>query len=111
MDGQPVEGAPDLYATVSFFNQSGGGAPATGIVGPGGKYSLLTGTQATLPPGDYLISILVRKIHPPKTGGGMPISEQLSAEKYADPRQSGLQATVTPGSNALDFDVQSAPNS
>src|SRR4051812_33014495 len=59
LDGAPVEGSPDLYGTVSFFREGGGGAPAVGIIGSGGRYDLSTGTREGLEPGKYMVGISV----------------------------------------------------
>jgi hypothetical protein len=106
LNGQPVEGGPDMYGTVSFF-PTGGGAPAVGIIGSGGSYSVETGSQAGLAPGSYRVAVAVKKIHPAATPEGLTRPERVSPVKYAKPESSGLTAEVQPGSNTFDFALDS----
>jgi hypothetical protein len=110
LNGQPVEGSRELYGTVSFY-PTGGGAPAVGIIGSGGSYSVETGSQTGLAPGSYRVAVAVKKIHPPATPEGLTRPERISPVKYSKPEQSGLTAEVEPGSNTFDFALESGAGS
>lgn len=107
LDGQPVEGGPDLYGTVSFFPEGGTGATAVGIIGPAGAYNVETGSRLGLSPGNYQVAVAVKKIHPPDRPEGLTRPERVSPIKYSRPAESGLRAEVKPGSNEFDFDLVS----
>jgi hypothetical protein len=107
LDGAPVEGSPDLYGTVSFFREDGGGAPAVGVINSGGTYEVSTGANEGLEPGAYMVAIAVKKILPPTEPGGLTRPQRLSPAKMAQPEESGLRADVKPGSNTFNFDLSS----
>jgi hypothetical protein len=107
LDGKPVEGGPQMYGTVTFVPESGGGAPSVGIIGSGGKYSVATGSQAGMKPGNYLVGIAIKKIHPPTDGSSMSRPEMISPPKYASVSNSGFRAEVGQGSNEFDFALES----
>jgi len=106
LDGQSV-GGPDKYGTVSFSRESGGGAPAIGIIDESGHYELKTGSQAGVEPGTYLIAIAVKRVTPPKNQDGLPQLTLLTPAKYASGTQSGLRGEVKPGRNTIDFALSS----
>jgi hypothetical protein len=106
LDGQPVEGGPDLYGTVSFF-PTGGGAPAVGIIQSSGSYVVETGSREGLAPGKYAVAVSIKKIHPAATPEGLTRPERISPIKYSKPMESGLTAEVAPGGNTFDFDLVS----
>jgi hypothetical protein len=97
LDGTPVDGGRDLYGTVSFCRDDGGGAPAVGIIKSAGRYELSTGAREGLEPGKYMVAVSVKKILPPAAPGGLTRPQQLSPD-------------VKPGNNRLDFAVTSEPN-
>jgi hypothetical protein len=110
LDGSPVDGRTDLYGTVSFSREDGGGAPAVGIIKSGGRYDLTTGAKDGLEPGNYLVAVSVKKILPPTEAGGLTRPQRLSAAKFAKPEDSGLRAQVKPGNNKFDFAIISERN-
>jgi len=110
LDGEPVEGSPELYGTVSFYREDGSGAPAVGIIKSAGSYTLATGSQQRLEPGKYNVAVSVKKIHPPAEPGGLTRPERVSPEKYSKPATSGLAREVKPGNNTFDFALSSQPN-
>jgi hypothetical protein len=106
LDGQPA-GGPDRYAAVNFSRESGGGAPAVGIVDESGHYTLKTGAQDGLEPGNYSVAISVQKVTPPKSQDAMPQLTLISPAKYSRAAESGLRKEVKPGRNAIDFALSS----
>jgi hypothetical protein len=111
LDGMPVEGGPELYGTVAFYREDGGGAPAVGVIQDGGHYELATGNKQGLEPGNYMVGVAVKKILPPAEPGGLTRPQRLSDPKYAMPKESGFRADVKPGSNRFDFELQSKRSS
>jgi hypothetical protein len=107
MDGQPVIGGEQMYGTVSYYREGGGGAPAVAIIDSAGKYELRTGGQSGIEPGTYLVGIAIKKVTPSATPGGMPQAQLISPQRYASVTQSGLREVVEPGSNTIDFQLSS----
>jgi hypothetical protein len=105
-NGEPVAGGSDVHAMICF-TPVGGGPPGIGEINSSGHFSLATGSAAGIHPGKYLVSVSATKLIPSTTpgmpGGGRP----LTPAKYANPKQSGLEADIQPGSNTLDFNLQS----
>jgi hypothetical protein len=97
-----------MYGTITFQSPDGRGVPAVGIIDSSGRYQLKTGTQSRLPPGDYLVSIAVRKITPPTTPDGLPQAQLVTHADYANLSESGLRASVKPGRNEVDFALKSS---
>jgi 3',5'-cyclic AMP phosphodiesterase CpdA len=100
-------GKPPAGATVTFTPVGGVGAlvgrPAAGRVEADGTFRLYQdhGPEG-LPPGDYRVTVTWRD--PLPEGGYGP--DRLPA-KYADPKTSGLRATVTAlGKNQFEFDLE-----
>jgi hypothetical protein len=111
LDGKPIEGGPEMYGTVTFVPEGGGGAPSVGIIGSGGKYSVATGSQTGMKPGNYLVGIAIKKVHPPTDPNGMSRPEMISPPKYASVSSSGFRAEVGQGSNTFDFALESGAGS
>jgi hypothetical protein len=107
LDGVAVEGSPELYGTVAFYHEGGGGAPAIGIIKDAGRYELATGTKQGVQPGSYMVGVAVKKILPPAEPGGLTRPQRLSDPKYAKPEESGFRADVKPGHNTFDFAITS----
>lgn len=107
LDGKPIAGGPQMYGTVTFQSPDGSGAPAVGIIDDSGQYLLKAGTQGHLPPGDYLVSIAVKKITLPTTPDSMPQALLVTHADYASASDSGLRASIRPGNNTLDFSLDS----
>jgi hypothetical protein len=107
LDGHPVAGGPQIYGTVSFYRESGGGAPAVALINESGQYSLRTGGRKGIEPGAYLVGIAVKKVIPPTTPGDMPQAQLITPSRYASVTQSGLREAVEPGSNSINFELSS----
>jgi hypothetical protein len=107
LDGKPVTGSEQLYGTVSFYREEGGGAPAIAIIDKSGQYRLRTGGQDGIEPGTYVVGIAVKKVTPSATEGGMPTAELISPARYASVSQSGFREVVESGNNTIDFDLES----
>ena len=107
VDGEPVASGPNVYGTVTFCRDDGGGASAVGVIDTSGRYTLMTGAQRGIEPGSYLVGVAVKKITPPATRDAMPLATLITPRKYASVTESGLREDVKPGSNTLDFAIAS----
>lgn len=81
------------------------GPVAYGTVDPGGRYSLKTGDQVGLKPGEYVVTV-VRSTIPDMTSRN-PVVKILTPPKYADRAKSDLKVTVRSGSNTLPLELKS----
>jgi hypothetical protein len=106
-DGEPLAGSDNVRVTIMFYPESGSGAPAAAIADEAGEYVLSTGSQAGLAPGNYVVTLSATEFTPTADPGGMPGKRVLTPARYANPKQSGFRAEVTPGRNTFDFDLQS----
>jgi hypothetical protein len=107
LNGQPVIGSEQMYGTVSYYREGGGGAPAVAIIDSAGEYELRTGGQNGIEPGTYLVGIAIKKVTPSASPGGMPQAQLISPPRYASVSQSGLREVVEPGKNTIDFQLTS----
>lgn len=107
MDGQPLGGGADVRGTVFFYPESGSGAPAVGRLDESGRYSITTGSNNGALAGPYKVTIRATRLIPAKMEGEAPSGRPMTPMFYADPRRSPLRVEVEPGSNVLDFDIQS----
>ena len=119
LGGEPVEGA-----TVTFVPADSQGQSAVGVTKGGGVYTLKTFSDGNgALPGKYNVKIVqFEESNAAVEAGGaeatgetaaMPAMPSESAEpknllpeKYSNPGQSGLEATVTEGPNTFDFALE-----
>ncbi len=106
VDGQPLQTADDVKVTILFQPESGG-APATGLVDTNGQYTLSTGGDEGITPGEYLVTCAVTQLIPPATPGGTPGGRRISDPKYANAATSGLRLSVKAGDNQYDIALNS----
>jgi hypothetical protein len=106
LDGQPLAGNDRVRVTIMFYPQAGG-VPAAALADEQGRYSLSTGSQVGLAPGDYVVVVAATESEPPATASAEPRKRVVSPPRYADPKKSMLSAQVKPGRNAFDFDLTS----
>jgi hypothetical protein len=78
----------------------------TGQIGPGGVYILKTGAKEGLPSGDYRVGVQVMDTPPPLKDNQPPASLPLSPPRYGNPKTSGFEFTVEPGSNEINLPVK-----
>lgn len=123
IDGEPLAGAAVVFQPVTE------GPQACGVTSPSGQFQLVTGSRSGAIPGAYRVTISKQKItpkHPRKTSpvpenAGLPpgvtmeemippedlLIEWLIPEKYGNPEQSGLKATVEAGHSSYNFQLSS----
>jgi hypothetical protein len=97
--------------TVSF-TPSSAGPTAFSLIAADGKYSVRTGRESGLPPGQYSVSVTANE--PPaalrsKDGGPAPLGKPITPEWYRNPTTSGLSYDVKPGENEINLELKSAP--
>ena len=105
LDGQPL-----TTGNVSFHPEGAGGAPANGQIDAQGRYSLSTGTEAGLAPGNYVAVVVATKDPPQlydKTGAEIP-PIPITPGKYGNTATSDLKFQVKPGKNDIPLALQSA---
>ena len=101
IDGQPVDGSKgSSFVTVQFVPVSGKGANGAGLADGNGRYSVATGSQKGVGPGEYFVTCTVRGERP-----GVPLPDP----KYANPKTSGLKCNVESGKNEFDIPLTSRP--
>jgi hypothetical protein len=107
LDGEAISGGPELRATVYFSPADGSGTSAVGYLDSAGQYTLSMGSTEGIRPGNYVVAISATKLIPARTPGGMPSGQLITPRKYANARDSGLEAAVQSGRNTFDFALSS----
>lgn len=102
LDGKPL---PD--ATVTFHPASGTGAIAYGLTDADGNYTLSTGTEAGLPPGEYVATVQATTAVSPTSSSAEPTFQLITPARYHDISQSGLQFAVVGGKNKIPLPLVS----
>ena len=88
-----VNGQPATAGTV-VFDPTGKGAMGIATIQEDGSYTVSTGSEEGLAPGDYAVTVTGNKTPPTEQAGAAP-PEPLFPPQYADPKSSGLKYTVT----------------
>ena len=107
VDGEPFQVGENVKATVYFQSASGGGAGGVGILNENGEYTLSTGSQNGIEPGNYLVTFSATEIVPSRSKGGTPTGKRVSNPKYASAKTSGLSFEVKRGSNEYNIELSS----
>ena len=109
VDDLPLRGGSGVRATVVFQPTSGGGAPGVGLIDESGRYTLSSGADSGLRPGDYVATVTATQLIPDRTNPSGPASgRRITDAKYANAKTSGFQFTVEPGRNEFHLALQSA---
>ena len=106
-----LDSSPVPRGTVTF-KPIGTGPSAYGQVGPDGSYTLRTGREEGIPPGQYQVAVVANEPAPMKqtaSGGPPPPGKPITPAWYKRPETSGLQFTVEPGSNDINLELTSQP--
>lgn len=105
-----LDGAP-LTTGVITLTPVGEGPSAYAAIGPDGRYTIHTGAAAGLEPGDYVVTVAANASGTAPAGGEAPgnkgVLPLVTPPEYIDRRRSPLRATIVPGSQEIDFDLQS----
>lgn len=100
-----LDGEPLTTGTVVFTADDK--PMAVGDIGEDGRYSLQTGGEPGVLPGDYRVSVSAYRTRPAVDGTGEPIPELLTPAKYNNAATSGLTATVGGGNDEINLDLSS----
>jgi hypothetical protein len=97
--------------TVSYQPKAGGPAAYARIEGDG-SYSVRTGREEGLPPGDYYVTVTANE--PPTaqqtaSGGPPPPGKPITPLWYRSRETSGLSYTVESGGNEINLELTSTP--
>lgn len=106
LDGNPVP-----RGTVSFAPQASGSS-AFGMIGADGAYTLRTGREEGLPPGQYVVTVAANEapaVAQSKDGGPPPMGKPITPDWYRNPATSGLTFEVASGSNTINIELKSTP--
>jgi hypothetical protein len=110
LDGQALHGGHgDVRVTVEFQPANGFGSTAIGLADENGNYTLGTGSQTGIPPGDYLVICSASELVRQKGSNAVQGSRQITDPKYSDAKTSGLKFTVQPGKNEFNIPLSSPP--
>jgi hypothetical protein len=102
-----LNGQPLGRGVVSYY-PSGGGAAATGSIGADGSYTISTGNDEGVKPGEYTVTVFANEA--PKTGTiTEEIPKQLTPAVYADKATSPLKHTIKRGENTIDLPLTGEP--
>jgi hypothetical protein len=112
LDGEPLRGgAGDTRVTVQFQPAGGVGSTAIGLADENGNYTMGTGAQAGVPPGEYLVSCSASRLTVAADGKTPTGARQITDAKYASASTSGLKFVAVPGANVYDIALVSSPGS
>ena len=90
------------------FNPVSPGPPALGAVNSDSTYTIKTGLEDGLPPGDYVVTVIAseRNLEIP-AGGGPPVpGKMLTPLEYSAVSTSDLRFTVEPGENEITLELK-----
>jgi hypothetical protein len=106
LDGQPLRAQPGkVRVSVRFQPESGVGPVAVGLADENGYYTLGTGSQTGILPGDYVVTCSASEV----LTNSKSLARELTDPKYGNPKTSGLRFTVQPGKNQFDIPLTSSP--
>jgi len=111
LDGQPLRGGGDVRATVKFQPANGTGPAAMGLVDENGNYSLSTGSQNGIPPGDYVVVCSASQLVKGAGSNAAQGARRITDPKYDNPSTSGLRFTVQSGKNEFNISLESPSKS
>lgn len=106
LDGRAVPRGMVSYHPVS------GGPAVYGAIATDGSYSMRTGREDGLPPGEYQVSITANEAPTAsqgEKGGPPPPGKAITPAWYRMKETSGLKYTVESGKNEINLELKSQP--
>jgi len=101
LDGVPVKGGKEgARVTVQFQPANGVGANGIGLADANGNYTIGTGSQFGVTPGEYYVSCTVNSLD---------ANGPKADPKFSSTKTSGLKFTIAPGRNECNIPLQSPP--
>ena len=102
-----LDGEPLPTGTVCFV-PVGEGPVGYGMLDSNGNYTIQVGSNALLPAGDYVVTIVATIVkQPTKPGVAPPAGDLLTPAKYGNKETTDLKCTVKAGSNTFDWALKS----
>ncbi|MCA9267350.1 MAG: hypothetical protein KDA41_02715, partial [Planctomycetales bacterium] len=101
LDGQPLR-----TGTVTF-HPAAGGAAAYGRIAADGQYTIKTGSERGLDPGEYRVTVVAIEMSPAANANDAPSGKRITPAAYQNVGTTPLTATVTAGGNQIDLAVAS----
>jgi len=98
-----LDGTPLTAGRVVF--QATGQPMAVGELGPGGKYTVKTGTRQGISPGNYTVTVSSYEVGQSTGRGNPPPARLITPAKYNNPKTSDLEAAVRPDNKTFDFSL------
>ena len=99
----PDPPTPTLWWDVeSFRSRHPGGAQ---LCFADGSYSVKTGSDDGLPPGEYVVTVV--SMTPPPEGVSREMGELLTPQRYGQRHSSDLKFAVESGKNVIDLELHS----
>lgn len=100
LDGKPLDGASVTFQPVKA------GPVGTATTAADGSFTVMTGAQKGLAPGEYEVSVVkTGPLPPPTPQNPEPIPPRITPDKYASGKTSGFKYTVPGG--AANFELSS----
>jgi len=104
-----LDSTPLTRGTVSFKPLSSG-PTAYGFIESNGQFSMKTGSEAGLPPGEYSVTVVANEPSIVNPDGGPPTpGTPITPPWYRSSSTSGLERTIEAGSNEVNFDLSTEP--
>ena len=107
LDGEPVAAANSKISGTVVFQPTGGGAKGVGTIDQQGRYSLYTGGQEGVAPGEYVVTVTVAEVVYSEDKNMPPYPRPIAPSRYGKASTSGFKYEVVPGSNTFDLPLES----
>ena len=112
--GDVTLGGKPLTTGVVNFTPVSGGPSAYGNVAADGHYTLQTGAEQSLVPGDYIATVAANATPDEAARMGIKVGREgimplLTPAKYADVKTSPLKVTVKAGTQEIDLALEPQP--
>jgi hypothetical protein len=99
------QGTPAKFGSVTFRPSGDEGRSCVASVCDGQYTAYALNSQKGLAPGAYLVAVVYSEKPLIEAPGGSGVPSQV-ADRYRDPRSSGLTLTVPQGGSSITFDIE-----
>jgi hypothetical protein len=101
-----LDGAPLPRGTVKFIPEQSGPS-GYGLIGSDGSYEIMTGREAGLKSGRYVVTVVVNEQSTPNKNPSLPPipGKPITPAWYRNQAQSPLKHNVEPGSNEINLEL------
>lgn len=102
LDGIPLE-----RGVIAYYPKKEG-PTAHGVISTDGEYSVMTGRENGIPPGEYDVTVVSNEKPNTSQDNGPPSpGMKLTPEHLSDRKTTDLHYTVEPGNNQIDLSLTS----